>query len=86
MAKHHWLSMTSGEERKCILPLTIATTLLTPGDEENASEVEPSYEIRTQADLLVTLGYFEKNQRMQKQMPAWSLAIWSFPFLFYTFP
>lgn len=23
---------------------------------------------------------------MQKQMPAWSLAIWSLPFLFYTFP
>lgn len=23
---------------------------------------------------------------MQKQMPAWSLVIWSLPFLFYTFP
>lgn len=62
MAKHHGLSMTSGDERKRIFVLTIATTLLTPRDEEDASEAEPSYKIRTRAHLLVTLGYFEKNQ------------------------
>lgn len=54
--------MTSGDERKRIFVLTIATTLLTPRDEEDASEAEPSYKIRTRAHLLVTLGYFEKNQ------------------------
>lgn len=39
-------------------------------DEKNAVEVELSYEIRKWAHVLVKLGYFEKNQLVQKQMPS----------------
>lgn len=61
-ANHHWLSITSGEERDHIFVLTIATTLLTPWDEETVSELELGYKIRTWARVLVTLCFLEKNQ------------------------
>lgn len=41
MAKHHCLSVTSGKEGKCIFVLTMATTLLTPRDQEKVSECSP---------------------------------------------
>lgn len=81
MAKHRCLSVTSGKERKCIFTLTIATTLLTPRDQEKRSEW--SYE-RTQTHLLLTLCCLGKiNKCRNKCQPgAWQFGAFSF----YTFP
>lgn len=80
-AEHHRPGIASGKGRNHVL----FSSLKPSQDEKNAIEVELSYEIRKWAHVLVKLGYFEKNQPVQKQMSSQSLAIWNFPLLIYRF-